>query len=250
MSLIQDALKRQHDEMNKKAAADSPATSAPPTPATTLPSSISMPRIPLRKEASKAEAPPAPPPVEPDLHANEPESEKKNYHLVLLAAIGLCLAIGVGAFFEWPFIRGLFKASSPVSPPATTVTPKPDPAPVSSNKPPLPKPVDVVAKSNPPPPVIIVPVTPAPTSEPVRLPIVSTPPPIDPPRIVQPVSWPPIKLTGFVKLGKTSAALINGKVVAAGDTIQDVTLIKVTPEGAHVRFQGEERTLRVGETAR
>jgi len=64
------------------------------------------------------------------------------------------------------------------------------------------------------------------------------------------VIWPPIKLTGFVKLGATSAALINGKVLSAGETIEGVLLLTVLKDGVKVRYESEERLLRVGETAR
>jgi hypothetical protein len=97
-----------------------------------------------------------------------------------------------------------------------------------------------------------------PSSAPLIRPAITSPPPPAADAAFQfdtglpptPVSWPPVKLTGLVKLGKTAAALINGKVVAAGESIENVVLVKVTADGALVRFEGEERVLRVGETAR
>lgn len=263
-----------------------PPLSTPASSSPTTPTSGSMPRIALHRDAPKVESEPVKS-VEPERSRDETKSEiepdKRSKQIVLAVALILLLALGIGVYFGWSLVAGLLTSSSAVPPIATTgrpltpvpessahITPSPTveamPAatgtvvmsnpfiPAASNLSPtaaasnaVPLPVAVIT-SRPPPPIAAPTVKPA-VTPPVE-PEINSAFQLEPKLTAPPISWPPVKLTGLVKLGKTSAALINGKVVTAGESIENVVLVKVTPEGALVRFQGEERVLRVGETAR
>lgn len=276
MSLIQDALKRQQEEMDKKdvAGASAPparpvdfsssaATAPNPSEGRPLPSTTTagfLPKIQLRKETPKVVEPPEIISA-PDLHTNEPKSEKRNRQTVVLVVLFLLFLLGIGVYFEWPVLVSLLRTPTP-PPQSPTTLPLLEPDQVSSVSTALPPPVmatttstDTLAEIN----LFLpegsndVPVATASTSAPTE-PLVPTNPPSvsEPEPMIKPlpVSWPFIKLTGLVKLGKTSAALIDGKIVVPGETMGEVLLVKVTAEGALVRYQDEERLLRVGETAR
>jgi len=60
--------------------------------------------------------------------------------------------------------------------------------------------------------------------------------------------WPALKLTGILRgTGKTeSTAFINGKLIAAGQTIADVTVVEIQADGVILQYGKEKRFLRVG----
>ncbi len=75
--------------------------------------------------------------------------------------------------------------------------------------------------------------------------------PKQPPAAVQAARWPVLKLTGILRgTGKTeSTAFINGKMIAAGQTIADVTIVEVQADGVILKYGNEQRFLRVGATS-
>jgi hypothetical protein len=323
MSLIQDALKRQQEEMNKKAG-EAPPSAASPIPGVkpvgkletpgAPPPVIPLPRIPLRMMGQPADTPnpsdaepknegpsnpvqpaPAPLPVPAKIEVpkkeappplprpdsggnarNEPDSEKQKTVLLISTLVILLLVFaGLGLYWAWPRISESLAVALPSTAPAavpvaTSTTTSPDPAaatapiettPASTGSvafvPSLEDPIVIPSQTNVPPPFppseLLANASNKPTplltlNDPVPapfIPVVAKAPPPAPPAI-----WPGVKLTGMVKLGGTAAALINGRIVAPGESIEDVTLIRVNTEGALLRFKGEERLLRVGETAR
>ncbi len=326
MSLIQDALKRQQEEMNKTAPMplgklETPAVPTPPPIQSKIPLRMMgqpKPEAPP-PEPPKPPAPPTPPPapdVKPDAkpdtaprvlthrktgspesppdHAPPenktveapitPQAEKRNQTVLAILLI-LLLVLGIGFYFAWPLLSTPKQqpapepgsaapvipevASVPNVPTVPEVTPvsTPSAAPASPVPDKASAPETVATPSGPPSPgetdvsatgatssvaVAPAPATPATAAIPeidetkTAIPEVGA----EPETPAAPVIWPPIKLTGLVKLGSTAAALINGKVVAPGDTIEGVLIRSVTKEGAVVRLAGEERLLRVGETAR
>lgn len=308
MSLIQDALKRQQEEMNKKpegSGAENPLAKLQ-TPSFPPPSGLQS-KIPLRMMGQPANTPkpsippsmpistqppapapatphmaqpvvtPTPPPIaspirETPAHSktaeapseakkaaySEQPAEKKSLQPVLLIVVALLLIFGVGLYFARPYLSILINPTVDNKRDAVaSITPVLKPVPVvaiETNKPAVTSAVPgevVIPGTNTPihslialPEIISQPAT-GPTVATGTTPVVVKP--VIPPKLVV---WPPIKMTGMVKLGGTSAALINGKVVAAGETIENVLLLNVTKEGALLSFEGEERMLRVGETAR
>jgi hypothetical protein len=312
MSLIQDALKRQQEEMTKKTGAASPDDASPvpvktlgklDTPGIPTPT-LAQPKIPLRmmgqppvaEKQAPPESPPAshavptPPPLQPDTlkpdyhrvsgetsaqedrtSRHEPESEKRRPIVLIAAFAALILLLAGGLYWFWPSLTG---KTAPGTTALQSTVPSPQPAidplsPALSTGMPGSGTLAQVETSatgmnaivstaeaitNP----AVALLTPAGSPSPDPLadsllpdasPALFAPPP---PRAAAaaPAVWPPIKLTGMVKLGATAAALINGRVVAPGDTIEDVVLVTVNKDGALLRYQSEERLLRVGETAR
>ncbi len=59
--------------------------------------------------------------------------------------------------------------------------------------------------------------------------------------------WPEIKLTGTASSGSQRIAIINGKMLAAGRTINEVIIREVHETEIVVEFQGERRVLHVDE---
>jgi len=66
----------------------------------------------------------------------------------------------------------------------------------------------------------------------------------------EPILWPPVKLTGLIKMGSAFSARLDNRIVGPGETVNGVELVKVTEEGAVLRYRGREKTLRVGESTR
>ncbi len=63
---------------------------------------------------------------------------------------------------------------------------------------------------------------------------------------VKPVAWPSLRLTGFMgaRNAGRGAALINGRVVEAGELIEGVTVLMVRRDGVELEYQGERRFLK------
>lgn len=59
--------------------------------------------------------------------------------------------------------------------------------------------------------------------------------------------WPELKLTGIASGGNQRIAIINGKMLTPGRTIEAVTVREVHEGRVVVEFQGERRTLHVNE---
>ena len=61
------------------------------------------------------------------------------------------------------------------------------------------------------------------------------------------VRWPRLKLSGFGQpsKGKVGFAIINGKHILEGNTIKDVTVVKVLDQGVQVEYKGETKTLTI-----
>jgi hypothetical protein len=60
--------------------------------------------------------------------------------------------------------------------------------------------------------------------------------------------WPALKLAGVMGKGKTGSAIINGRVVSVGESINDAKVLVVEGQGIRIEFQGEVRYLKVGKT--
>lgn len=69
--------------------------------------------------------------------------------------------------------------------------------------------------------------------------------------VSQSAKWPALKLTGILRgTGKTeSTAFINGRMIGAGQTIADVTIVEIQADGVILKYGDEKRFLRVGATS-
>jgi len=65
------------------------------------------------------------------------------------------------------------------------------------------------------------------------------------------VRWPALKLTGILRGSgpAESTALINGKMISAGQTIDGVTIVEIQADGVLLKYGAENRFLRVGTTS-
>lgn len=321
MSLIQDALKRQQEEMNKKAGAESPqstpAAEQPPAAMAKMPlrmmnqPSFAHPETPAATPAaSPVVAPPAsasnPPPLppakesisKPTAHTGkaaveEPEKavspviasydESRRPKALVPVLIAAILLFAVGFYYGWPLLQNALKKSPPGSSIASPAPLPPDGSPVAvipqagaavqasaDSKPGAVDFSNAVAKATPSKPTQPVnPAAPAttngiaPPAESNDYPVANiAKPTLDlepPPKLfvqapktmtLEPVVWPPLKFTGCINMGTSALAIINGQMVEPGQKIEDVLLVTVSRNEALIRLGGEERTLRVGETAR
>ena len=286
MSLIQEALRRQQEEM--KADKESQQSSANPETSTKeasakasenakaaepgIPPPPKMPSAPLPSDVPVPEAPePPPPPVR--------RTSNEREHRVLGPLLGMLLVLvllagGLG----WAVIWGyrLFTAAEEEPQRELTETVTEDPAPTTPDEPP-------VIEDEPEPPIVEAEVEervpePADTEEevivdvdvidpateeipdtppsPVVEDIAETPPPTeepvaDPPvEAPPPVIWPDLHISGVMGAGDSGSAIINGKVVGADETIGEVIVREFGRGYVVLEYQGETRRFSVGRSTR
>ncbi|RKX33184.1 MAG: hypothetical protein DRP22_00895 [Verrucomicrobia bacterium] len=59
--------------------------------------------------------------------------------------------------------------------------------------------------------------------------------------------WPPLQVSGIIRqAGGTSAAIVNGRIVGRGDTVEGVRIVSVAHGGVWLELGDERRFLRVG----
>jgi hypothetical protein len=184
----------------------------------------------------------------------------------------LILLFAFGFYFKWPYLNAILSPppagsttpAAPVEPDSVAVASTPQSGEVAQASAST-QAVAVVAtpQTNPPPSLAGASATNGAESNldlsaSIATPVpVKEPPPalyVQPPKPVaaEPVAWPPLKLTGCINMGKSAIAIINGRMVEPGQTIDEVLLVSVNKNKneALMRLDGEERVLRVGETAR
>ena len=227
MSLIQEALQRKQEEPNQ------------PKPSLRL-------------------APP-PIPMEP-LPASPPPRPGRSMFLVVILIV-LLAVLAVSAFL---LLRHLFfqKSDSESQAPETTVvaeptTSTPDSAPAESE--PVkreatspftePKPPEPV----PPPPPSVEPLATSPgTPRPAVDAALPTPPPLPPEPAAGPPEprWPMLTLKAVMARtgSKRGTALLNGRLVSAGEDVDGVRVMEVREDGVLLGLEGRTHFLRVGQT--
>ncbi len=64
------------------------------------------------------------------------------------------------------------------------------------------------------------------------------------------VVWPKLTVFGLIggTGGRKGAVIINGQMFGIGDTVEGVKIISIDKDGAHLKFAGETRVLKVGGT--
>lgn len=259
MSLIQEALKRQREEQGQSP----PPVAAQPPPAAPVP-----PPLPVAP-------PPAAPAARPVRHnalslagstprdaaaadgaeeagasqtealaaANEPRSRSWRTLIGVLVLI-LLLAAG-GIWMTLYAVRQLAASKQPPAaaavqpPPAAPAAPQPAPA-----APAAPAPVAAVKPAPP-----VTPAEPAPKPQPAVEPVVQPSLPPAPPKPPEPKAaepWPPLTVTALVGKGARGAAVINGKVVGVGETIEGVEVLSIGAQSVSLGYRGAQQVVKVG----
>lgn len=257
MSLIQEALKRQHEEnggagtpppledkapilKTKPAAAPEQSSSPPPgvgfsegqhvTPSATqagTPATSETHVIAQRPITSVAEAPRSGRPV-----------------LIVGIALILLLAFGVGVWLVAGRFTGLHK-----------------PAPLPSFAPSIPSPVPTFAPSA---PTQAVPqlIQPVPSNAAVaavlQVPRVESPPVatstvpavVPPPIPPAPAVWPILKVNALLKTSKMGSVRLNNSDLLVGDEIDGVRVVDIDSSMVTLQYKGETRKLRTGDVTK
>ena len=252
MSLIQEALRRQQEDMDD----NSGATPPPATPAVPEPSPQEAPTIARKTPVNAAppdldtstpppvqdpptvetEEPPPPPPEDmedADDAVAAPAKDKPGMKVaMLIGGVVICLALGVWAITfavkTW-MTPSTVVADGPADP---SVAPPAEPTNVVD--------VPVVAADDPA-PVVDVPPT-ADTPDPVVAQVPEIPAVIE----KEPVIWPLLILNGLVGKGAQGAIMVNNEIIGVDESIEDVRVVSISKQGATLEFQGETKFVKVG----
>lgn len=262
MSLIQDALKRQHDDLG---------SSGQPPPAVDK-----TPTLKLKPEGGHAEEPAhdaTTPPTPPELpraqslsaHAAINETRvvaqlpqipvapprRSRTPVLIFGVVTIIAFLGVGV---WLYFNNFTNSPVPIPP----VAPKP----VITLAPPATSAAPVVVTTVP-----VIPAVVQPTQQVVQLPVVlptnipvttvitpvipavSVPPSKAPAEVaapVAPVVWPMLKVNMLLKTSKTAVAKINNSELSVGDEIEGVQIIAIESDSVTLRFNGVTRKARAG----
>lgn len=263
MSLIQEALKRQHEDLGTGkpppagAGADKAAglklkgdggaghaeDHAPATPP-------ALPLTPLPPEPQASHSPAA-----PDVHVvaqlpKIPVAAKRSSKkpLLIVGIIVFIALLGVGA---WLLI-GAFTSAPPPPPPEPAPKPKPVVQPPVTSAVPV-APVNPVPATQQVVQVPVVPVTNTPVQNVVTqfiIPVVTSKPPEEVPVKVEPVVWPLLKVNMILKMGNTCAVKINSAELSVGDEIEGVKVVTIEADSITLKYKGETRKVRAGGTTR
>lgn len=275
MSLLQEALKRKEQDASQGgpqggAAPGTPgaAPSAPGSPAVAAPAAADNSNPPsiaqgLVASLMQASSPPQSMPVSNQLQAEAaPPSllaaelaageaalkagRRKTTTLWVIAAL---IAVFIGATLIAGFAYFLFRAKPS---PKTAIVPPAAVAPAGTNQvdvPPVPATAGGAEAA------AVTQVTPTAAAQPPAAGVAGPKPaPAKPvarpkaPAAAAPVKWPLLKISGILRgSGKeANTALINGKMVNVGQTIENVTLIEIQTDGVILKLGEEKKFVRVG----
>ncbi|MDD5483068.1 MAG: hypothetical protein PHP98_05395 [Kiritimatiellae bacterium] len=276
MSLLQEALKRKENEESRNVPAAAGAETAPENPP------VGGVNLSLKKyatggkpAAAQPDAPPqsmpatastqevaAPLPAAPDENKQAAAAmhRKTSFLWLVVALIAVLAGIAVTAGVAFLIKRGVSARQVVVNPPAPT--PEQAAAIPAANAniadiPPPPAERTVTAPAAEPMPQQIT-ATAGKESPPVAAepkPVAVKPPPVmakkpPAPPVRPPLKWPVLKLTGILRgMGPNeSTALINGRMIGTGQTIEGATVVEVQTDGVFLKYGDEKRFLRVGTT--
>ena len=257
MSLIQEALKRQQEDSDRKGSM-TPATSVAPPP---IGSEHASDRVSVRRSPGVSQ-PAEPPPLEesklPPPLAVSPPPRKRNWGALLGIAALLLFLLGGGIWLALSFMH---PNKEPPAPPP----PVPRPSPEITHPGGTAAVLAVVAKLNAAPTttvsatvsaalptatVTVAAMTPTPPPAAIKTDVTACPPPVPivvPPQNL-PAVWPSLALSGVMGRGVQGSARINKTIVAVNDSIQGVKVLSVGNQGVELEYKGEKRLLKVGDS--
>lgn len=281
MSLIQEALRRQQEEMQaeekKRVGAQTSMSGSERSPDSDVPQT---PPNPVPKNPHPAPLPsdiPTTEDTQPDPPKRRTSSERE--HRVLGPLMGMLLVIVLlGGLVAWAALWGYRVLTASDAPPAldTVVTTVPEPAPdpvVEAPPSTLPEPeiaevaVQETTEAPDEPVMVEVEITEPLTEDLVAQPVeplipeipdatvalqdaprtvVPPPPPPPPP----PIIWPELHISGVMGSGESGSAIINGNVIGLHENIGDVTVRGFGRGFVVLEYQGETRRFSVGRSTR
>jgi hypothetical protein len=241
MSLIQEALKRQQEEMQTSVGTPQPVQDpaqpkairrpVAPTPPVVPPVQEPAPALRLSSASpspAPAEAAVEPPPIpQSSMQSPAAPAKAKKSPMIMIAVIIILIICGAGAFFA-------FRPETMVEPPAEVPAPSApaDPVPAPAVEPPVQDPAPVTPE---PAPVAVQPLEAAP---------VTAIPPAPPQK--EKIIWPIISCSGIVGKGAKGSAFLNGQIKTVNDTIEDVRVVSIGEMGVTLEYQGEKQFVKVG----
>jgi hypothetical protein len=253
VSLIQEALKRQHsdsdgDENEEEAPvqADDASSRLKLKPTGTPPEDIPEVDTEAPPPSVPDDAPPPapsgtpPPDLPPDIPESASESDsaaaptKNRRALPVLLGAAVCGVLLLGG------IVWLISAAAQ-SFQGGGEEPKPTPAKPAATEPVKAPPVESVEPE---------PAKPAPVVEPAK-PVPAKPEPAKPvakpTQSAMPMLWPILSVKGIISSGPGGGAIINSQIIEVGDSIDGAKVISVVKGNVTLEFEGETKVLRVGD---
>ena len=134
-------------------------------------------------------------------------------------------------------------------PPIEVIAPEPPVIPTTDIEPEAPIVVDTPTVEPPPEPLPAIPSTTSDTTSPAVKPSPAvTPSPTKQPQPAEKEPWPALTLDGFVGRGRSGTAVLNGEIVPVGNTIQDVEVMLIESRSVILKYNGQLRRIRRGQT--
>ena len=243
MSLIEEALRRQHDEDD----ANAPGKTSPP-PVGGKPSSVPPPPAKTSEEPADSPPPVPEPPLEET--AEEPAKKGRPVWVTLLAVLlGVALLLGgIAAVAIYGFTHWLKQAGEEIATELETELAKhPDIQITVEPQQPETPPTVVEVQPEVVTPEVATPEPPSTETTPTTPPtVVETPPTTAPIRPRVPVVWPRLALSGVMGHGPQGLAIINREHIGIGETVNGVTVVGIQDQGVELSYKGERRFLKVG----
>lgn len=271
MSLIQEALKRQQQEADPDAGATPEVATTPPIP--DIPSAIKSKepvaepaeQKPVKKPIGLVKSTPPPAPEAAAVPADKNKKKKGNkkkkkkkdgnpwQKLILVLLILALIIVGAAGlvFFSLKKLstETLTKLTENLPAeiveklpadviaklPADIQNQQPDQQPEEATSTPVQQPVATESKS-----AVVK----------VLQKVAPTPPEVKPKTKVEPVKWPDLKLIGAVASGGSGQAILNGKFINVGNSIEGVTLKAIKGSSVILTYKNETKTLKVGDSTR
>jgi hypothetical protein len=162
-----------------------------------------------------------------------PAEEPSNAPLTVFLIVGIVVACGSAGWLFWQWSRGISPTEPPpvmIAPPSATAL-----AVAKVQPPPTPAPAPRVATA----PAAAVPATPTPS--PALNPATVTKVVPVPAKPVE--AWPELKLSAIIFSKNNPMAIINGKMLGAGETIDGAHVTKIEPEQVSVEWKGKVKVL-------
>jgi len=174
---------------------------------------------------------------------------------LIIAAIAICVLLvltGVIILAKGPILKLL--SGSPKAPPEAAATKQTPPTPLPPALPPAIAPTSAVPAVVQLPPAVIPPITQPASNVTVNPPIPPDGTPVavkpEPPTQKEPVVWPILTLKGLLKGSRSAAAKINNAIVSVGEEIDGAKVIAITSDAVTLQYKGATCVLRSGDSTK